>query len=90
MLVGGRRARVIGRVCMDQCMLDVTGLDVRESMGVTVFGRDGGSLLPAEEMAGLLGTIPYEVVCQISKRVPRLFLESGQVVGQLNYIVADV
>ncbi len=86
MLAGGRRVRVVGRVCMDQCMLDVTGLDVRESMVVTVFGEDNGAVLPVEELAEHMGTINYEVVCQISKRVPRLFIDGGQVVGQLNYI----
>ncbi|WP_457792243.1 alanine racemase [Anaeromassilibacillus sp. SJQ-5] len=88
MLLAGRRVRVVGRVCMDQCMLDVTGLDVRESMVATVFGRDGEAFLPVEELADHMGTINYEVVCQISKRVPRLFVRDGQVVGQLNYIVS--
>lgn len=88
MLLAGRRVRVVGRVCMDQCMLDVTGLDVRESMVATVFGRDGEAFLPVEELADHMGTISYEVVCQISKRVPRLFVRDGQVVGQLNYIVS--
>ena len=88
MLLAGRRVRVVGRVCMDQCMLDVTGLDVRESMVATVFGRDGEAFLPVEELADHMGTINYEVVCQISKRVPRLFVRVGQVVGQLNYIVS--
>lgn len=88
MLLAGRRVRVVGRVCMDQCMLDVTGLDVRESMAATVFGRDGDAFLPVEELAAHMGTINYEVVCQISKRVPRLFVRDGRVVGQLNYIVS--
>lgn len=88
MLLAGRRVRVVGRVCMDQCMLDVTGLDVRESMVATVFGRDGEAFLPVEELADHMGTINYEVICQISKRVPRLFVRDGQVVGQLNYIVS--
>ena len=88
MLLAGRRVRVVGRVCMDKCMLDVTGLDVRESMVATVFGRDGEAFLPVEELADHMGTINYEVVCQISKRVPRLFVRDGQVVGQLNYIVS--
>lgn len=72
---GGRRARVVGRVCMDQCMLDVTDIPAaREGMTVTVFGRDGEALLPAEEFAALSGTIHYETICLIGKRVPRIFL----------------
>ena len=87
MLVNGRRAPVVGRVCMDQCMLDVTGIpEVREGMMVTVFGRDQGETLPVEEFAALSGTINYE---SIGKRVPRVFLRDGQPVGQLNYIVPE-
>lgn len=88
MLVGGQRAPVVGRVCMDQCMLDVTDIkDAREGMTVTVFGTDGGAGLPVEEFSELSGTINYETVCLIGKRVPRVFLRGGKVVGQLNYIV---
>ena len=90
MLVGGRRARVVGRVCMDQCMLDVTDIPAaREGMTVTVFGRDGEALLPAEEFAALSGTIHYETICLIGKRVPRIFLSGGRAVGRLNYIVPE-
>ncbi len=90
MLVNGCRARVVGRVCMDQCMLDVTDIpDAREGMTVTVFGRDGGVLLPVEEFAGLSGTIHYETICLIGKRVPRIFLSEGRTVGRLNYIVPE-
>ena len=67
----------------------VLEVHAREGQVVTVFGRDGKAVLPVEEVAGLMGTIHYEVVCQISKRVPRLFVEDGRVVGQLNYIVRD-
>lgn len=90
MLVNGRRAPVTGRVCMDQCMLDVSDMtDVREGMVVTVFGRDGGASLPVEEFAALSGTINYEAICLIGKRVPRIFQSGGRTVGQLNYIVPE-
>ena len=90
MLVNGRRAPVTGRVCMDQCMLDVSDMtDVREGMVVTVFGRDGGASLPVEEFAALSGTINYESICLIGKRVPRIFQSGGRTVGQLNYIVPE-
>jgi alanine racemase len=87
MLVCGRRVPVIGRVCMDQCLLDVTGIDgVREGSTVTVFGKDGDECIPVEEFAALQGTINYETVCLIGKRVPRIFRKGGQDVGKLNYI----
>lgn len=90
MLVAGRRARVIGRVCMDQCMLDVTGAaGLREGMEVTVFGRDGGVWLPVEEFSRLAGTIPYETVCLIGKRVPRVYFSGGREVGRLNYLLQE-
>ncbi len=76
MLVAGKKAPVIGRVCMDQCMLDVTDIpEAYEGMTITVFGRDGDAVLPVEEVAVWQNTISYEIVCLISKRVPRVYEE---------------
>ncbi len=87
MLVAGKRARVVGRVCMDQLMLDVTEIpDAREGMTATVFGRDGGETIPVDELARLNDTIHYEMVCLVGKRVPRIYLRGGEQVGLLNYI----
>ncbi len=69
MLVRGQRVPVIGNICMDTCMLDVTGLDVREGDTVIVFG-EGASVI---EMANILETIPYEIMTSISTRVKRIF-----------------
>lgn len=91
MLVNGKPAKVVGRVCMDQCMLDVTGIDgVREGMTVTVFGHDGRAFLPVEAISDLSETINYETVCLVGKRVPRVYLKNQQVIGQLNYIVPEM
>lgn len=88
MLLCGQRAPVVGRVCMDQCMLDVTGIpEAREGMTVTVFGKDGEASLPVEEIAELAGTIPYETICLVGKRVPRVFRKNGEIAGRLNYIL---
>lgn len=88
MLVQGQRAPVVGRVCMDQCMLDVSGIpEVKADTTVTAFGRDGDAVLPVEEFAGWSDTINYEAVCEIGKRVTRVYLRDGEVVGQLNYLV---
>lgn len=87
MLVNGQFAPVIGRVCMDQCMLDVTGIPgVEAGSVVTVFGRDGSTVLPVEDIAALGATISYETVCLIGKRVPRVYLQNSKVVGHLDYI----
>lgn len=74
MLLRGRRVRQIGRICMDMCMLDVT--EVPEAAPgdiVTVFGRDGDQEITADELAGLAGTISYELLCAVSPRVPRIY-----------------
>ncbi|MGI9953170.1 alanine racemase [Moorellaceae bacterium AZ2] len=74
-LVRGRRAPVIGRICMDYCMIDVTAIPgVQAGDEVVLFGRQGETALTAEEVAAWLGTINYEVLCMVSHRVPRVYL----------------
>ncbi|MBI4496258.1 MAG: alanine racemase [Deltaproteobacteria bacterium] len=74
-LVRGRRARVAGVVCMDLTMVDVTQIHgVQTGDEVVLLGRQGEEEISAAEMAGWLGTIPYEVLCGIGKRVPRRYL----------------
>jgi alanine racemase len=75
-LVRGKRARVAGTVCMDWIMLDVTGIDgVAAGDEVTLLGPDPmGDCITAEELSAAAGTIPYEIFCGISKRVPRVYL----------------
>ncbi|WP_297980112.1 alanine racemase [uncultured Oscillibacter sp.] len=70
-------APVLGRICMDMTMVDLTGLpEVRVGDEVEIFGRNQ----PADELAAVLGTIPYELTCAVSKRVPRLYIRGGEVV----------
>lgn len=74
-LVRGRRARVAGTVCMDWTLIDVTDMPhVEVGDEVTLLGRDNGQLITAEEWAQRIDTINYEVFCQVSKRVPRVYL----------------
>ena len=77
MLAGGRRVPIVGRVCMDLTMLDL-GPDANLSVGdeVVVIGRQGDAVLTADEMAGTLGTINYEVVTTVAARVPRVHLNA--------------
>ena len=86
MLVGGKRAQVFGRVCMDQLMLDVTDIPVKAGDVVTVFGRDGEAFIPVEELSDVERTINYETVCLIGKRVPRVYLRGGDIVDVVDYI----
>jgi len=73
-LLKGVRCSIVGRVCMDQMMIDVTELDdVKPGDVVTLIGKDGDDEISADELASWYGTIGYEVVCGISKRVPRIY-----------------
>lgn len=73
-LIKGHRAPVVGRVCMDQLMVDVTHIPgVIQGDEVVLLGRQGDEVITAEEIAARLGTINYEIVCMISERVPRLY-----------------
>lgn len=77
-LVGGVRAPVVGRVCMDQIVVDVTHAGaVRPGDEVVLIGAQGGDELTADDMAAWLGTISYEVLCAIGKRVPRFYRPAG-------------
>lgn len=70
-------APVRGRICMDMCMVDLTGLpEVHVGGTVEIFGRHQ----LVDTLAALLDTIPYELTCAVSKRVPRLYLRDGEVV----------
>ena len=80
-LVHGKRCPIIGRVCMDQFMIDVTGVpEAQVGDTVTIFGRDGDEEITADDVADLIGTIGYEVTCLITPRVPRVYVEDGRVV----------
>jgi alanine racemase len=70
--VAGVRAPIIGRVCMDSCMVDVTGIECKEGDEVVIFGGEGGSVV---EMARVLQTIPYEVMTSVSARVKRIYVK---------------
>lgn len=77
-LIRGRRCQVVGRVCMDQTMVRIPdGLSVEPGDEVVIIGEQGGDAITASEVAGHLGTINYEVLCAISKRVPRLYRKDG-------------
>lgn len=73
-LVKGKRAKILGRVSMDQIVVDVSGEDVNVGDDVVIIGKSGNEEITAEEIARLDGTINYEIVCGISKRVPRIYV----------------
>jgi alanine racemase len=75
-LIRGRRFKVIGRVCMDYIMADISGIkNPKVGEEVILIGRDRKNIISAEELADLAGTICYEIVCGIAKRVPRVYID---------------
>lgn len=86
-IINGSYAPVVGRVCMDQFMVDVTEVK-NASIGdeVIIMGSDGKLSVTADEIARIMGTINYEVVCLVSRRVPRVYIENGKVVNTVSYI----
>ncbi len=85
-LVRGKRAPILGRICMDQFMADVTDIpEAAEGDMVTLIGRDGDGQIAMEELGELSGRFNYELACCIGKRVPRIYLKSGRIVGTKDY-----
>ena len=85
--IRGQRAPIVGRVCMDQFMVDVTDIpDVEAGDHVTLMGYPGGVAPDGEKMAELMGTITHEVTCQITRRVPRVYTSNGALVEVKNYL----
>ena len=77
-LIHGKKAPILGRVCMDQFMVDVSSIpDVKEGDKVTLLGYDGGEQISAELLGELSGRFNYELVCDIGKRIPRVYLKNG-------------
>lgn len=73
-LINGQRASIVGRVCMDQMMVDVTGLDVKVLDEVVLLGQCGDETITAESLGDISGRFNYELVCDITSRVPRIYI----------------
>lgn len=88
-LINGQLAPVIGRICMDQCMVDITDIDGSVSLGdeVVLFGTQADNNISVDDLAKAMGTINYEIVCIIGKRIPRAYLQDGQLKRVLNYLI---
>lgn len=85
-LIRGKKAPIIGRVCMDQFMVDVTDIDgVCFGDNVTLIGKDGNTTITVEELSDLSGRFNYEFVCDLGKRIPRVFVMNGKVAEQVDY-----
>jgi alanine racemase len=75
-LIRGRRAPIVGSVCMDMLMADVTGLEVSPGDEVVIVGTQGGDQIDVREMAAAIGTIPWEIVCRVGSRIERVYGEA--------------
>ena len=87
-LIRGQKAPILGRVCMDQMMVDVTDIPgVSVDDPVTLVGRDGAQTITMEQIAGAADSFNYEFVCGISRRVPRIYCRNGEVVHSVRYLL---
>ncbi len=87
-LLHGKRVPQIGRICMDMCMVDITRVeDAKVGDEVTIFGTDGEDAIEVSSLSSRLRTIPYEILCDINKRIPRIYLDGENETEILQYIV---
>jgi len=88
-LINGKLAPVVGTICMDQCMVDITDIDGDVKVGdeVVLFGKQGEKEIKVEELASLIGTINYEIISIVGKRIPRVYLHKGEISNVLNYLI---
>ncbi len=85
-LVGGTRCRIVGRICMDQLLVDVTKVPfAAEGDRVTLIGEDGSEKITMEELGELSGRFNYEMACDLGKRIPRVYTKMGNVVASKDY-----
>ena len=87
-LIHGQKAPILGRICMDQMMVDVTAIPgVTVGDQVTLIGTDGGETITVEEIAARADSFNYEFVCGISRRVPRLYMKDGHIDHTVHYLL---
>lgn len=86
-LIHGKRAKIVGRVCMDQFMVDVTDIpDVLIGDNVTLVGKDGDEFISCEEIGEISGRFNYEFLCCITRRVPRVYIRNGKTTKIVDYL----
>lgn len=87
-LIHGKRAPILGRVCMDQLMVDVTDIpDVNEADVAVLVGKSGQEEITVEEISAAAGSFNYEFLCNIARRVPRLYYQGGKLIETHNYLL---
>ena len=87
-LINGRRAPILGRVCMDQFMVDLTDIpDAKTGDRVVLMGKSGSEEISAEALAEASGSFNYEQICDLSRRVARVYFQGGRQVGHTDYLL---
>lgn len=87
-IAGGKMCNVVGNICMDQCMIDVSDVNnINIGDEVILFGNGDNIELPVESLAEKMGTINYEILCMVGKRIPRIYLKDGNPVKMHNYLL---
>ena len=85
-IIRGHKVPIVGRVCMDQMMVDATSIpDIQRNDVVTLIGKDGNEEITVEEISALAGTFNYEFVCDLNKRIPRNYYYNGRYIGSHDY-----
>lgn len=85
-LIRGKKANILGRICMDQFMVDVTDIEgVSFGDKVTLIGRDGNESISVECLSELSGRFNYEFICALGKRIPRVYVKNGKIAEQVDY-----
>ena len=87
-LICGKKAPILGRICMDQLMVDVTDIpEAKVGSKVTLVGKDGDEQITVEQIAEAAGSFNYEFICGISRRVPRYYIQNGQLRHTVHYLL---
>ena len=90
-LIRGQKAPIVGRICMDHFMVDVSGIDkVRRGDEVVLIGKQKSAVITIEEIADLAGSTNYEFACDISKRVPRRFYRDKQIILMQDHFLEHI
>ncbi len=80
-LLNGKRANIIGRICMDQFMIDITNIsDVKIGDEVVLIGKSGSQIITMEDLGEVSGRFNYELACDLGRRIPRVYLKDGVVI----------
>lgn len=87
-IINRKFAPIVGRICMDQCMIDVTdvGGDIKVGDEVIILGEQGNLKFNADDFAEIMGTINYEILCMLKYRIPRVYIKNGEVFNVRNYL----